>query len=346
LGKVEEFEVRGLNHNVLKSMIKRLMSRIFIIVLTFLFFFQCTRPDEPRFSFSDKGRIAPEFSSGQAYEYIRTQVEFGPRNPNSPGHRQTRDFLYRELQQFAGERNVFLQSFEHEGYEGEILQLHNIIAAFNLQSSDRIVLAAHWDTRPRAEEDPDRPDDPIPGANDGGSGVGVLLELARIMSENPPPIGVDIIFFDGEDYGETGDLQNYFLGARYWGNNPPVPGYNPRFGILLDMVGGEGAVFPKEGYSIRFAPSLVDAIWDVAAELGYEELFPDREGALVSDDHVIVERTTGIPMINIIHHERSEQGGALFPPYWHTHQDNMDIIDRDVLQAVGDLMVELIYNRI
>ncbi len=314
--------------------------------LSVLCLMQCGSPDEPRFSFTDKGRDVPPFSADQAYEYIQKQVEFGPRNPNSEGHRQTKEFLYREMQHHAGERNVYVQSFEHEGYGGEILEMHNIIAAFNLESTDRIVLAAHWDTRPRADEDPNNTDEPILGADDGGSGVGVLLELSRILSENPPPLGVDIIFFDGEDYGESGDLQNYFLGARYWGDNQPAPGYNPRFGILLDMVGGTGAVFPREGYSVRFAPSLVDAVWDLAAELGYGEMFPDTEGAMISDDHVIVERTTGIPMINIIHHQRSGDGTAEFPPYWHTHQDNMEIIDKHTLQAVGDLMTELIYNRI
>lgn len=320
---------------------------LFTVFLTFVFLTtNCQSPEEPRFSFTQQGRDVPDFSADNAYDFIQQQVDFGPRNPNSPGHRETKNFLFEQMQNFAGERNVFIQTFEHEGYDGEILELHNIIAAFNLQSSDRILLAAHWDTRPRAEEDPDNPEEPILGADDGGSGVGVLLELARIFNETTPPVGVDIIFFDGEDYGESGDLRNYFLGARFWGNNQPVAGYNPRFGILLDMVGGENAVFPKEGYSVRFARSLVDAIWEIADELGYGDAFPDEDGALVSDDHVIVERTTGIPMINIIHHGRNEQGGAEFPPYWHTHRDNMDIIDKETLQAVGDLLTELIYNRI
>lgn len=320
--------------------------RLILISLFLLLLVHCTSPDEPKFSFTDLGREVPLFSAENANQFIRDQVSFGPRNPSSEGHRLAKDYLQHQLQEYAGERNVYVQTFKHDGYDGEILEMHNIIAAFNLESSDRIVLAAHWDTRPRAEEDPENPEVPILGADDGGSGVGVLLELARIFSEEPLPLGVDIILFDGEDYGHSGDLQQYFLGARYWGDNQPVPGYNPRFGILLDMVGGRNAVFPKEGYSVRIAPSLVDAVWNVAEDLGYAEMFPEREGALVSDDHMIVQRKTGIPMINIIHHERSERGTAEFPSYWHTHNDNLDIIDLNTLQAVGDLMTELIYNRI
>ncbi len=319
---------------------------LLLITVGWILVFGCRPAEEQAFQFADQGREVPQFNADRAYQYIVDQLEMGPRNPGSQGHLDTRDFLMERLEEYAGESSVFMQAFEHEGYDGEPISMYNLIASFNLQSSDRILLAAHWDTRPRAENDPDRPGDPIPGADDGGSGVAVLLELARIMQENPPPVGVDIIFFDGEDYGESGDLQNYFLGARYWSANPPVPGYQPRFGILLDMVGGENALFPQESYSIRYAPSLVDAVWDVAGEIGYEELFPKEEGALIADDHMIVNRQAGIPMINIIHHRRGDDGNAQFPPYWHTHSDDIDIIDRQTLQAVGELLTEIVFNRI
>jgi len=295
--------------------------------------------------FSEQGRDVPVFSAENAYSFIEKQISFGPRVPNSEAHREAVQYFRNHFIEKAGDRNVFVQQFRQVVYEEELL-MFNVIASFNPAAEDRIVLAAHWDSRPRGEQDPDYPELPIPGADDGGSGVGVLMELASIFAENPPPLGVDIILFDGEDYGEESDLDNYFLGSRHWGNNPPVADYNPRFGILLDMVGGENATFPKEGYSMQFAPNLVNEIWTIARHKGYESLFVDQRGGMVADDHIIVQRLTGIPMINIIHHTREEDGQVNFPPYWHSQKDDMDIIDINTLQAVGDVLLELIYNRI
>jgi glutaminyl-peptide cyclotransferase len=300
---------------------------------------------DPDMRFSEQGREVPAFSSDQAYQYIGDQLRFGPRVPNSEGHRDAIQFFNSHFRDTAGNRSVYVQSFETEVY-GDTLNLYNLVAAFGTQYDDRILLAAHWDTRPRAEEDLNDPDSPIPGADDGASGVAVLMELANIFSEHDLPVGVDIILFDGEDYGHPQDLDNYFLGSRYWGNNPPVPGYSPRFGILLDMVGGENATFLKEGYSMQFAPRLVDEVWSIAAEFGHDQLFVDQRGGRIADDHMIVQQLTGIPMINIIHHRVSPTGQVEFPPYWHTQNDNIQIIDKDVLQAVGDVLLELIYNRI
>lgn len=300
---------------------------------------------DPDMRFSEQGREVPLFSSNNAYQYIGEQLNFGPRVPNSGGHRQAIQYFNDHFRETAGNRAVYVQSFETEVY-GDTLNLYNLVAAFGTQHSDRILLAAHWDTRPRAEEDPNDPDSPIPGADDGASGVAVLMELANIFAENELPIGVDIILFDGEDYGEPEDLENYFLGSRYWSNNPPVPGYSPRFGILLDMVGGQNATFLKEGYSMQYAPRLVDEVWSIAEEFGHGHLFVDERGGRIADDHMIVNQKTGIPMINIIHHSIGPTGQVRFPPYWHTHNDDIDIIDQDVLQAVGDVLLELIYNRI
>ena len=295
--------------------------------------------------FERQGREVPSFNADSAYSYIERQVEFGPRVPNSRAHVETKEYLVSEFETSAGAGNVFVQEFQKVVY-GDTLTMYNILTGFGLQYRNRILLAAHWDSRPRAEEDENEPDSPILGADDGGSGVGVLLELARIFSENEPPIGVDIVLFDGEDYGEVSDLDNYFLGAREWSNNPPVPGYSPRFGILLDMVGGENAIFSKESYSMRSAPGVVEEVWDIAETKGYGDMFVDRRGGAVADDHIIVQRDAGIRMINIIHHTRNDDGTVEFPPYWHTQNDTMDIIDKQTLQAVGDVLLELIYNRI
>lgn len=307
----------------------------------------CSGSEESGLKFSEKGREVPEFSADSAYKFVQEQVNFGPRVPNTEAHRQALSYFEEKFKSYAGQNSVFIQRFTTEGYD-ETLELGNVIAAFNTTSRDRIMLSAHWDSRPRADMDPDstRQQEGIVGADDGGSGVAVLMELARMFSENPPPIGVDIVLFDGEDYGKSGSTDLYFLGSRHWSNNPPVPGYNPRFGILLDMVGAEGARFPKEQISMRYAPNLVEEVWSIARDKGYEDLFPKEDGAGVSDDHVIVNQQAGIPMINIINHGRTVEGGTEFAPHWHTHNDNMDIISKEVLQAVGDIMAELIYNRI
>lgn len=303
----------------------------------------CSEPSQ--FKFTDQGRDVPKFDADNTYSYVEEQLTFGPRVPNSQAHREAIQYFNSHFREMAGNRSVFVQSFKTEAY-GDSLQLFNLIAAFSPEKKDRILLAAHWDSRPRSEMDPDSPESPLVGADDGGSGVAVLMELARIFRDNPPPIGVDIILFDGEDYGESGDLNHYFLGSRHWGQNPPVEGYNPRFGILLDMVGGKGAQFPKEGYSMEYAPSLVNEIWRIGEEFGYGDLFLDEMGQKVADDHIIVQRTTGIPMINIIHHSVNEEGNLEFAEYWHTQNDNIDIIDKEVMGKVGDVLLELIFNRI
>ena len=301
--------------------------------------------EEEGFRFTDQGREVPAFDSDSAYRHIETQVGFGPRVPNTEAHRQAIQYYHTHFSEQAGPRGVYVQSFTQEVY-GDSLQLYNLIASFSPEKSDRIILAAHWDSRPRGEQDLHQPELPVPGADDGASGVAVLMEFASIFKENPPPVGVDIVLFDGEDYGEEGDLDHYFLGSRYWSENPPVPGYSPRFGILLDMVGGAGAQFPKEGYSMDFAPSLVNEIWRIGQEFGHSDLFREERGGRIADDHIVVQRITGIPMINIIHHSTDNRGGAHFAEYWHTQRDDLEIIDPGVMQAVGDVLLELIYNRI
>ncbi|WP_020402204.1 M28 family peptidase [Gracilimonas tropica] len=318
------------------------------ILLFFVFLFVlagCSSEDKPGLKFTEKGREVPSFNADSAYQFVQQQVDFGPRVPNTEAHQAALSYLESKFRAFAGSDAVFIQRFEAEGYD-ETLQLGNVIAAFNTTAPDRIMLSAHWDSRPRADEDTTRIDEGILGADDGGSGVAVLLELARIFKDTPPPIGVDIVLFDGEDYGRSGSLQKYFLGSRHWSQNPPVPGYSPRFGILLDMVGSENAQFPKEQYSLSYAPDLVEEVWSIATEKGHGDLFLNEEGAAVADDHVIVNEQARIPIINIINHRRLPGGGAEFGAYWHTHNDNMEIISRETMGAVGDVLLELIYNRL
>jgi len=303
-------------------------------------------PKEQGLQFSRQGHKVPTFNADTAYAKLAQQVHMGPRNPGSKGHRQALSYLTKQLKVYAGSRNVFIQHFKHIGYQGDSLKMANIIAAFNPQSTDRIMLCAHWDTRPRAEHDPNHPNQPILGADDGASGVGVLLELARVFHQHKPPIGVDIVLFDGEDYGKENDISDYFLGSRYWSNHPPVKDYRPRFSILLDMVGGEHAQFPKEANSMQSAPNLVNEIWKIADQKGYDSLFVNKKGAPISDDDLPISSIRNIPSIDIIDYSMGANGKANFPSYWHTLNDNLNIIDKHTLKGVGSVLTSLIYNRI
>jgi hypothetical protein len=305
----------------------------------------CSSNQESHLHFEDLGQPVPAFDADSAYHFVAKQVSFGPRTPGSEAHKKAKEYVIDKLRGYAGDRNVFSQEFTVAGYDVDTLSLTNIIAAFNTGSGDRIMLSAHWDSRPQADQDTVDVDKPILGADDGGSGVAVLLELARLFRDNPPPIGVDIVLFDGEDYGKEGDMSKYFLGSRYWAENPPVKGYSPRFGILLDMVGGNAATFPKEQNSMRYAPALVNELWSIADEKGYDNLFVDQNGANISDDHVVINQVLGIPTIDIVAHAPA-LNGAKFPPYWHTHRDNIDIISRNTLAATGSVLAELVYNRL
>lgn len=285
----------------------------------------------------------PTFDQEKAFEYLIEQTRFGPRNPGSTGHQQCLQYLTFELQKFADA--VSQQTFRHTGYEGRSYQMTNIIASFNLEATNRVLLGAHWDTRPRAERDPDpnRRDESILGANDGGSGVAVLLELARIFKNHLPPIGIDIILFDGEDYGKEGDLDQYALGAKYFARNLPT-GFRPRFGIVVDMVGDKEARFPRELSSIQYAPWLVDLIWNTARNLNTHQ-FEDRRGTSVYDDHIPLN-DAGIPTALIIDSELiGYDGPDVRRRYWHTTMDTPDQCSPESLDAVGTVLIEIIYRQ-
>ena len=294
----------------------------------------------------------PDFQPDSAYAYIEQQVAFGPRVPNTEAHEATKAFLVNKLTTYGAE--VQVQEFEAEAYDGTTLQLSNIIASILPEQRKRILLAAHWDTRPFADKDTERTEQPIDGANDGASGVGVLLEVARALqqADTVPRVGVDIILFDGEDYGEpegrkTTTAENvnqvwWCLGSQYWSDNKHQPNYSAYYGILLDMVGAEEATFYREGVSERVAPSIVNKVWNTARQLGFSSYFINKESPEIVDDHVYVNYDGKIPMIDIVEYEPSNK--SYFASYHHTHADNIDIISRETLEAVGETVLHVVYG--
>ncbi len=291
----------------------------------------------------------PIFSGDSAYAFVEQQVAFGPRVPGTEAHSGCASWLELKMRNFAD--TVVVQGFRTRAYNGEVLRGKNIISSFNVENKKRVLLCAHWDSRPYADHDPDqgKHEVAIDGANDGASGVGVLIEVARQFSIQHPAIGVDIIFFDIEDYGPPQDAQNYAgednwgLGSQYWANNPHKTNYRARYGILLDMVGVKDATFLMEGFSMMYAPSRVKKVWDIAKKLGYEKNFLDKDGSYITDDHYYVNRIINIPTINIIHLDAESTNGSFFD-HWHTVNDNMEFIDKTTLRIVGDVVLNVVYR--
>jgi len=291
---------------------------------------------------------SPVFNADSAYRYLEEQVAFGPRVPGTAAHEACGNYLSAKLASFGAE--VTEQRTEVTHYDGRRLPIRNIIGSFAPEQEKRILLFAHWDSRPFADEesDPERRQQPISGADDGASGVGVLLEIARQLQQKPLDVGVDIIFFDLEDWGQpsfgqqqvTGDW--WCMGSRYWAEQPHVEHYRAEYGILLDMVGSAGATFLKEGYSLQYAPAIVERVWSTARKLGYGSYFPQQQGGYITDDHLPVNELERAPSINIINLKRDSRTG--FGPHWHTLKDDMRNIDRNTLKAVGQTVLELLYT--
>lgn len=291
----------------------------------------------------------PSFNQDSAYQFIAAQLAFGPRVPNTSGHTQCAAFLSEKLRTYTP--SVYVQDAKVRAFDGTILNIKNIIASFNAEKQNRVFLAAHWDSRPFADhdKDPSKRNQPIPGANDGASGVGVLLEIARVIQKNPPSVGIDIILFDAEDYGPHDDSQqaseneDWGLGSQYWSRNTHIPGYRARYGILLDMVGAANARFPHEGFSRMYAPDILKKVWGTAKMLGYGDFFIDQPGAYINDDHYYVNTIRKIPTIDIIHLDPSSSNGTFFEQ-WHTMDDDLDIIDPFTLKVVGETVLKVIYE--
>lgn len=292
--------------------------------------------------------VGPDFNADSAYIYLQEQCDFGPRTMNSTAHDKCEKWIIQKFEQYGCK--VTTQKATLNGYDGTPLRSTNIMASYNPKATTRIMFCAHWDCRPWADNDPDSTNwhKPIVAANDAASGVGVMIELARILKGSGLELGVDFICFDAEDYGtpqwfegeDPGDT--WALGAQYFANNLPE-GYAPRYGILLDMVGGVGAKFYREGMSMQYAPAIVKKVWNAARQVGYGSYFPKDDGGMITDDHIPVSQTANIPCIDVIPYY-PDCAQSSFGPTWHTIADNMDNIDKNTLKAVGQTMVQVLFT--
>lgn len=297
----------------------------------------------------------PEFNADTAYAFVKAQCDFGPRTMNTKAHEQCLNWIVSRFEQYGCK--VELQKADLKGYDGTMLKATNILASYNPGATTRIMICAHWDTRPWADNDPDSANwrKPILGANDGASGVAVMLELARLLAQQadtahqlPTNLGVDFVCFDAEDWGTPqwdntqDDGDTWALGAKYFATNIPH-GYAPRYGILLDMVGGQGAQFYQEGMSIQYAPEIVKKVWRAARQAGYGSFFPKSPGGMVTDDHIPINQFAKIPCIDVIAYY-PDCAQSSFGPTWHTLSDTMEHIDTNTLKAVGQTMVQVIYT--
>jgi len=312
-----------------------------IIIILVIITFNCRKEDlktqTPQIKKEVTKPMIPVFSGKSAYAFLKAQTDFGPRVPNSKAHQACLNYLQSEMAKYADAVN--LQPFTHKGYDGTQLRMTNIISSFNLNAKTRILLLAHWDSRPRADQEKDtkKRNQPVLGANDGASGVAVLMEIARLLKTSQPKIGVDMLFTDGEDYGKEGDNENYLLGARHFAKNLPT-GFLPVFGILLDMVGDAQLKIMKERYSVKYAPDVVNLIWSTARQLGIQQ-FSDEFQGWVTDDHLPLNEV-GIKTIDLIDFDYPDETNR----FWHTTQDTPDKCSPESLEAVGSVLIEVIYN--
>ena len=325
-----------------------------VLVVFSLLLFSCGNLKKQTATEAAMQSIGPVFSADSAYAFCAEQCNFGPRTMNSKAHDDCEQWIISKFQQYG--MSVIPQKTLLKGYDGTMLKSTNIIASYKPELASRILLCAHWDSRPWADNDPDEANwhKPVMAANDGASGVAVMLEVARQIDvctkQNPDTLalGVDFICFDAEDYGypqwetvnDPGDT--FALGAQYWSANLHKDGYTARFGILLDMVGGQGAHFYQEYMSKQYAGSVVDKVWKAASVVGYGSFFPMKDGVGITDDHIPVNTVAKIPCVDVIpYYPDCEQSS--FGPTWHTVNDDMAHIDRTTLQAVGQTVIQVLF---
>lgn len=296
----------------------------------------------------------PTFSGDSAMSAARRQVTFGPRVPGTAAHRACADWLSATLSRYGA---VVVDTIvtARNPVTGAAVPVRNIMASFAPEKTSRVMLLAHYDTRPWADEDPDAGvhNIPIDGANDGASGVAVALEVARLVGQKAPAIGVDILLVDQEDSGTSPDEgmdpdlaaryeMTWCIGSRAWAEARRDAAH-PRYAILLDMVGGRNAVFAREFFSNRYAGHIVDLVWREAARAGYGDRFINSVGGGINDDHISL-LNIGIPTIDIIDIGNPDNNGGGFNATWHTLDDNIENLDPETMRIVGDVVTRVIYN--
>jgi glutaminyl-peptide cyclotransferase len=320
-----------------------------LYLISIILLASCSNDKKTNFSRGEniKTKISiPNFNSDSSYYFVKKQVDFGPRVISTKAWDECSKYLVDKLNSY----NAFVKVQEApiKTYDGKEHVLRNIIASFSVEKNNRIALFAHWDSRHIADHDSVNTKQPILGANDGGSGVGVLLEIARNLNNQSPNIGVDIILFDAEDYGQPENSQypimneSWCLGSQYWSKNPHIKNYYAKYGILLDMVGGENARFRYESTSAYYASDILKKVWDMAHKIGYSDYFIFKSSPQIMDDHYYVNTLMAIPTIDIIEFDPSTKTN--FNEHWHTHADNMNNVNRKTLKAVGQTVLNVIYS--
>ena len=322
----------------------------FVLLLSFPVLSSCkmnsgkSKPGE-----KDKKFVVAAFNADSAYKFTEKQVDFGPRVPGTEAHAKCAQWLINKLDEYSD--TVYVQKFKERTYDGVVRNGVNIIGSLNPDEPSRVLLLAHWDSRPFADHDknPENYNKPIDAANDGASGVAVLIELMRQFHLKNPGKGVDVLLVDLEDWGPP-DFEehqykdeNWGLGSQYWAKNPHVPGYQANYGILLDMVGAKNLQYKKEYYSMMYARYIVDLVWQTARNMGYDDVFINEKGGAISDDHIFINKYIKIPTIDLIHLDSHSSNGSFFE-YWHTTGDTMDKIDKNSLLITGKVVGTVVYN--
>ena len=324
---------------------RRFIPAILYLAFLSLIFIQC-KEEKPAPAVEKKTPVTiPAFNQDSAFVFLEKQLEFGPRVPGTESHKACKDWMVQKFESYGA--SVVQQDFIANIYTGDKWEATNIIAQFNPSHKERVILSAHWDSRFIGEEDPDKKkkDQPIPGADDAGSGVAVLIEIARQLSENPIDLGIDIILWDAEDQGKRGPTSPadlWCLGSQHWARKKHKKNYRARYGINLDMVGAKNPRFAKEEVSRQYASKVLDKVWKLAQNMGYSDMFVNDFTNGLTDDHTFINRIAKIPMIDIINQPKGSKTG--FVPHWHTHGDDINAIDKRTLRVVGQVVLATIFR--